>query len=711
MYKVVFMNKLARTYSDKQRQTAKEEAIRLALNHPSGPGALSRKGLDMYMVKKDGSRSRVTRGKSYDSLWHDSLGALRKQNNKTAKLEHKPEPTRDSPEGKELLRIRGILRRAKEQLGEGTSVFLAAGSNKYPGVGGEVTKGSARDPYIASHAKLHKRWAAQQGYSKWGKKPLPQAQQKNKGFDGYVRIKVRNPRGQHLQHHFVRANKWGLPAGGIDRGEAPRNAAARELLERTGYKVNPEALSEAGKDSKGFHLFETSSSNLTRVAKPGELGGYKTKVRWEAQQGAEPGKSELSNVARHTRKLRSGKRIEVKPHTRKRSGNLENRYPEIKFKRNVSRINNALKIKARRGYSTPNEPLHIKYGPKVHFGVGRHGAHFGVYGKGPTEHFYSDRVHVGGAKKGTTYQLTPGQKKEVKGLMKKRDSLRLKKTALAQVVPGRKAISTKEMAKIAGFGGALLDYLRAYRPQSKALQRLADHGKTVEKFKGRVAGKLATDVPGTGDLRMFPKKKAEELSRLAVEHPLAFSTLVFAPGGSLIAPPMVGMSKGLTRALRKRTKEKLKLLPAPKEKVSKVLSARGVKIAAAYAGETQGRPPKPTPVKPGKWTDLLRKTPQYRDQPGFGQAKPAYDASGSLYGHYDTTGRLHKIHRSGTPVRSLLKLERGGVTKFTPMPSKSATTQFYNVEEYAGGHKRGRLHLGPPMVSNRYVIHKGGLGK
>ena len=32
----------------------------------------------------------------------------------------------------------------------------------------------------------------------------------NKGK--YVRIRVKNPKGQHLQLHFVRANKWGYPA-------------------------------------------------------------------------------------------------------------------------------------------------------------------------------------------------------------------------------------------------------------------------------------------------------------------------------------------------------------------------------------------------------------------------------------------------------------------------------------------------------------------
>lgn len=37
---------------------------------------------------------------------------------------------------------------------------------------------------------------------------------------------------------------WGIPAGGIDPGETERDAAARELAEETGLRVEPHALVE-----------------------------------------------------------------------------------------------------------------------------------------------------------------------------------------------------------------------------------------------------------------------------------------------------------------------------------------------------------------------------------------------------------------------------------------------------------------------------------
>ena len=41
-------------------------------------------------------------------------------------------------------------------------------------------------------------------------------------------------------------NLWELPAGLIDAGESPREAAARELEEELGFRVRPEALEQLG---------------------------------------------------------------------------------------------------------------------------------------------------------------------------------------------------------------------------------------------------------------------------------------------------------------------------------------------------------------------------------------------------------------------------------------------------------------------------------
>ena len=137
---------------------------------------------------------------------------------------------------------------------------------------------------------------------------------------GYVRVKIKDSQGNHLQHHFVRVNRWGLPAGGIEKGETPRQAAARELLERTGYKIDETALRPAGRDSKGFYIFEGDKKDTKVVAKPGQLGGYSTKVKWGKDPVVVSGtknKKQGIAVKAHTRKLRNGKSVRIKAHTRK----------------------------------------------------------------------------------------------------------------------------------------------------------------------------------------------------------------------------------------------------------------------------------------------------------------------------------------------------------------------------------------------------------
>lgn len=43
-----------------------------------------------------------------------------------------------------------------------------------------------------------------------------------------------------LQKSYVGSQRWGFPGGGVEKGEDPRDAAARELYEETGVRVAPE---------------------------------------------------------------------------------------------------------------------------------------------------------------------------------------------------------------------------------------------------------------------------------------------------------------------------------------------------------------------------------------------------------------------------------------------------------------------------------------
>jgi len=102
--------------------------------------------------------------------------------------------------------------------------------------------------------------------------------------DQFVRIHVKDG-DKRLMHHFLRADKWGSPAGKVDPGETPRQAALRELLERTGLEGIEDHFNPIG-EKDGFHEFETDFSNLKQVAKPGERGGYSTETKWEPAEKA-----------------------------------------------------------------------------------------------------------------------------------------------------------------------------------------------------------------------------------------------------------------------------------------------------------------------------------------------------------------------------------------------------------------------------------------
>ena len=147
----------------------------------------------------------------------------------------------------------------------GNSVYSAPANNKH----NEAVKLARRN---------HTAWEVAHGHD-------PHVGESINKKASLVKIKVLDG-DKVLQHHFVRANKWGLPAGRVDEGETMQEGAARELLERTGYKVDPKNLREAG--TEGPHkVFVTQKNHLVRKGYPGQFGGYKTKIRWSLNKQAE----------------------------------------------------------------------------------------------------------------------------------------------------------------------------------------------------------------------------------------------------------------------------------------------------------------------------------------------------------------------------------------------------------------------------------------
>ncbi len=96
----------------------------------------------------------------------------------------------------------------------------------------------------------------------------------------FVKIYIEDEDGKKLKTHFLRVDKWDIPAGKIEEGEDPKFAAARELLERTGYKIEEDNLLAEGLEDD-FLVFKGKKSSLVKVAEPGEKGGYSTEIKWE----------------------------------------------------------------------------------------------------------------------------------------------------------------------------------------------------------------------------------------------------------------------------------------------------------------------------------------------------------------------------------------------------------------------------------------------
>jgi ADP-ribose pyrophosphatase YjhB (NUDIX family) len=95
----------------------------------------------------------------------------------------------------------------------------------------------------------------------------------------HVRVFVtRNGYQGILLHHFLKARKWGPPAGRVERGENVFFAGARELLERTGWKGSPADFRMLGcyadKDGHAWHCLQVDFDDLQWSTIP------QTEIRW-----------------------------------------------------------------------------------------------------------------------------------------------------------------------------------------------------------------------------------------------------------------------------------------------------------------------------------------------------------------------------------------------------------------------------------------------
>ncbi len=77
----------------------------------------------------------------------------------------------------------------------------------------------------------------------------------------YATIVVTNSKGEILLQKRSDNNMWGLPGGALELGESFEEAAHREVLEETGYKV--EIKSMIGVFSKYFHTYPNGDEAQT----------------------------------------------------------------------------------------------------------------------------------------------------------------------------------------------------------------------------------------------------------------------------------------------------------------------------------------------------------------------------------------------------------------------------------------------------------------
>lgn len=99
--------------------------------------------------------------------------------------------------------------------------------------------------------------------------------------------------------------------------------------------------------------------------------------------------------------------------------------------RATKKLNLALDLrKPKKAPPGPREPLHVKYGPDVHYGVRREGPHFGIKVGRKNVHLYADRIYIqneDGSGVDLPY-LTPEQAREVIALLQEQKVQKVAKT-------------------------------------------------------------------------------------------------------------------------------------------------------------------------------------------------------------------------------------------------------------------------------------------
>ncbi len=75
-----------------------------------------------------------------------------------------------------------------------------------------------------------------------------------KNYRKGVGIIIVNPEGQFFLGKRIGAEAWQFPQGGIDEGEAPKDALYRELYEETGLKREAVKILDVSKKWLVYHI-------------------------------------------------------------------------------------------------------------------------------------------------------------------------------------------------------------------------------------------------------------------------------------------------------------------------------------------------------------------------------------------------------------------------------------------------------------------------